>query len=376
MSSTLTFGIDLLATPARTAASLIRWTENGAGTVHFVALDFEDTDLFEHMVSPEVTRTAIAAPFGWPADFISEIIRYTDTGEWTVLPGSPQYQELRRRVTDRVIELLGVPSLAFSSERVVLSTMRCASLLSNYWAFTGEPADRTGRGRVLETCPNAALAQWRVHSMQDEQDPGPYIGTTPGAPRRRARIVKRIAQYGENWLELTEEIIAACEASEHCLNALICALVARAAEIGRLEDVADPDAARREGWIRVPTAEPLSVLADPAGMVTSDQWIDPHEKLMPLGGYLEVSMPEQFVLEIQDNVGGPWMAWAALRADWFARDEDGSYLCTAHGGSPVYIRALSISPKGIIEHVDGGGAGTVYRYRLRPFLDEELQPFY
>ena len=90
------------------------------------------------------------------------------------------------------------------------------------------------------------------------------------------------------------------------------------------------------------------------------------ERKIPHDGYLEVEMPEQFTLEIRDHNRGRWTPWAALRADWFIRDEDGTYVCTAHGGSPVYIRALSVDPAGVIEHVDGDGFGAVHGYRLVP----------
>lgn len=94
---------------------------------------------------------------------------------------------------------------------------------------------------------------------------------------------------------------------------------------------------------------------------------------IPRDGYLEVPMPEQF--ELHDNRGA-WATWATLRADWFDRDAHGVYICTAHGGSPIYIRALSIDPNGIIEHVDGDGYGDVHGYRLIPFDAKQLTTAY
>jgi predicted RNase H-like nuclease len=97
---------------------------------------------------------------------------------------------------------------------------------------------------------------------------------------------------------------------------------------------------------------------------------------IPRGGYLEVPMPKQFELQIRDHNRGNWATWAALRADWFGRNADGTYVCAAHGGSPIYIRALSIDPNGIIEHVDGDGYGDVHGYRLTPYDAEQLTTGY
>ena len=82
-------------------------------------------------------------------------------------------------------------------------------------------------------------------------------------------------------------------------------------------------------------------------------------------------MPEQFLLEISDE-HGKWWHWAGLRAEWFARDTDGTYVCTSHGGSPIYLRALAIDEDGVIEHVDGDGHGQIHRNRLVPQPGEPL----
>ena len=52
-----------------------------------------------------------------------------------------------------------------------------------------------------------------------------------------------------------------------------------------------------------------------------------------------------------------------MPAEWFGRNDDGTYVCVTHGGSPIYIRALSIDKHGVIQHVDGDGYGSIYRYR-------------
>ena len=89
-------------------------------------------------------------------------------------------------------------------------------------------------------------------------------------------------------------------------------------------------------------------------------------KLMPTSGYLDVPMPAGFDLEGFDPRTGKWWHWGTLSAEWFSRAEDGAYICTDHGGSPIYIRAVSIDTAGVVEHVDGDGYGDIHHYRLVP----------
>ena len=52
-----------------------------------------------------------------------------------------------------------------------------------------------------------------------------------------------------------------CIDNDDCLDALICALIARAAERGQLEPIDDPDGlASSVGWIRLPKPASLALL--------------------------------------------------------------------------------------------------------------------
>lgn len=172
-------------------------------------------------------------------------------------------------------------------------------------------------------------------------------------------------RHGTGWLDLRDAFAEGCIASDHLLDALLSALVALAAELGQVLATNPPDVAAAEGWIALP-ATPLWRLG---GSLTAPELAEQEEEredLTPPGGYVEIDIPEQFELAIQDKIGGPWITWATgLRREWFVRRDDGSYLCTAHGGSPIYFRALSIDGQGVFEHVDEDGYGHVYRYRLR-----------
>lgn len=75
--------------------------------------------------------------------------------------------------------------------------------------------------------------------------------------------------------------------------------------------------------------------------------------------FLDVEMPERFVLEFR-NQHGEWMDWALLQAADFGRNDDGAYVCSGHGGSPVFIRC--VRKEGEALHVvDGAGQPHVYR---------------
>lgn len=374
MAGSFTLGIDLAAQPAGTAACLVRWDPDGRGITERIVDGLANEDLVEMMREPLISRVGIDSPFGWPVEFVNEITRFTQAG---TVPGTEDLEQhrlrLRLRATDREIqEELGLTPLSVSTDRIGVVALRCARLLADYWATSGETPDRSGNGRVLEVYPAAALRQWRLAPAKGRQDPGTYKGASPGALRRRQRILRDITHYGREWLDIPHGLAEECERNDDKLDALVCALVARAADSDQLVEISDPERAAIEGWIRLPVERPLSFLG--GDLATVSDWLESKEQLIPAGGYLEVQIPEQFELEIQDKPGGPWGTWAVLRADWFGRDDDGSYVCTAHGGSPVYIRALSVDPKsGVIEHVDGGGYGTVYRYRLRPNFDEPIR---
>jgi hypothetical protein len=85
--------------------------------------------------------------------------------------------------------------------------------------------------------------------------------------------------------------------------------------------------------------------------------------------YLEVEMPDRFVLEFQ-RPDGDWMDEAFCSPQDFVRNDDGSYLCS-DGGTGLWIRAVHIDSDGVIDHVDGGGGH--HRYRLLPLPNERYR---
>jgi Protein of unknown function (DUF429) len=373
MIRTLTFGIDLAAQPERTGACLVEWEGDGAGVLRQLQTGLADAELLEVMVRPEVTRVGIDAPFGWPMEFLQAVSDFRDHGSWPDAPDQDSHQRsMRLRVTDWVVrEKVGVTPLSVASDKIASVAMRCARLQSAYWEATGERPDRSGAGRLCEVYPAASLRLWKLSQHDDAHDPGTYRGLTPGAMRRRKRIMNGVIAATSGRIEIPPWLIDACETEDHLLDALVCALTARAAHLGHVQPIAEVEPARSEGWITLPDRSLSQLTASAADTDTVETAGGEPEKLMPPEGYFDLYMPEQFELAIQDRVGGPWGTWATgLRAEWFVRGDDGTYMCSGHGGSPIYIRALSIDDRGVIEHVDGDGFGHVYRYRLVPETPE------
>ena len=74
-------------------------------------------------------------------------------------------------------------------------------------------------------------------------------------------------------------------------------------------------------------------------------------------------MPERFVLEFLTG-GGEWLDHGLFHASLFGRNDDGTYVCSGHGGSPLFLRCLR-QDGAVLYVLDGGGRP--YTYRLVPF---------
>jgi predicted nuclease with RNAse H fold len=98
--------------------------------------------------------------------------------------------------------------------------------------------DRRGQGKFVEVYPRAARDAFGMgRGLEDLQARAP-------------------------WLELDEEATTRCVNSEHCMDAVVAALVARASALDLCEPIPeeDRDASIREGWIALPLPESLQRL--------------------------------------------------------------------------------------------------------------------
>jgi predicted nuclease with RNAse H fold len=250
-----TLGIDLSAQSAGTGACLLNWGEDGV-TALALADNLDDGALTELRARAETT--AVDAPFGWPEAYVRALYDWHSGGSWPAVPR----QQLRFRATDlQVQRLTGIWPLSPSSDRIAVCAWRCAELLSGW-----DVRDRLGGDGVVEAYPAAALKCWGLPWRG-------YKAQAPAARERtgvvRAQIVVELRRSCP-WLQLTDQQWRYCEQSHDVLDALVCALVARAAssDATMRPDESVVERAAAEGWIQLPTVEPLSALWTLASRVT------------------------------------------------------------------------------------------------------------
>jgi hypothetical protein len=257
---TATVGIDLASRPQSTAMCVVTW-EPGRARVGALVTDVDD-DLLVAVLegrsaeAPKPSKEAVDAPLGWPVDFVRGV---SDPAAWPV-PIAGDRRRLERRATDHwVHEREKKQPLSVTTDRIGYAAMRAAGLLAHLAAANGERIDRSGvSGLVCETYPDPALR--RLGLWPDDAGPRASYKHGAGAPLR-GQIVERLGRLAP-WLELRPELAQACVASDDCLDALVCALVARAAE----RALTDPPPqlleaeARVEGWIHLPQPGALNGL--------------------------------------------------------------------------------------------------------------------
>ena len=241
-----TLGVDLASQPKRTATCLIRW-DRGSARIETLSMGATDADL--HELFGRADKIGIDAPFGWPAPFTRAIAAYSGATFWP----SADVPRLRFRRTDEFArERLGRWPLSVSSDLIAVPAMRAARLLAEAAAI-GESIDRSGSGRFVEVYPAAALRVWGFPSRGYKGAKGAKV---------RAGLASALAERTADWLILSEEDRARCTASDDMLDALVAALIARAAAIGRCEPIPpnDLELAREEGWIALPQPRSLDPL--------------------------------------------------------------------------------------------------------------------
>lgn len=239
----ITLGIDLAADEKKTGVARVSWFEGGA-VVTDVAVGADDATLVDAMLQAE--KTGIDCPLGWPRKFIDFIVDHRD--DHVVIEADAVAQDWRRELSYRETDLWvrskvkGIQGLSVSSDRIGVTTMRCAALMSQL-ASLGHPVDRAGAGPVVEVYPAASLVLWG-------HDHRGYKGSK-GAAGRHILVDKLCAN--ETWLDFGG-FGDLCRRSDDALDAVLAALTARAAVLGHVHDVPAEklQAAEREGWIALP----------------------------------------------------------------------------------------------------------------------------
>ena len=235
----LTAGVDLAAEPKGTALAVIEWGEKA--TLLELTVDVADAHITD--AASNVEKLGIDCALGWPVEFV-DFVRanagmHVEPAEFD--GGMEWRRRLAYRETDRSVrEHTGRWPLSVSTDRLGLTAMRCAGLLSRLQA-TGMPIDRSGAGLVVEVYPGASLRQWgfvtqgyrastdiRQRLLADLEDAAPWFSD---GPHRHL-------------------MIDSCDA----FDAVIAAFSSRAAALGQyLKPTAEQlERARIEGWIAVP----------------------------------------------------------------------------------------------------------------------------
>jgi len=229
----ITLGVDLAADPSRTAVVRIDWT-GGRAVVVDVAVPACDAQIVDAALGAD--KIAIDCPLGWPdafVDFVAQHRRGTaDAAADTIAARRP----LVYRATDLHCMQHGLRPLSVSADRIAHAALRAAALL----ARLGEP-DRSGAGRVVEAYPAASLKIWGLPYRSYKNDPARIEASLSDLQRRVG-------------LEFATGTRATCAGTDHAFDALVVALTARAAALGRTEPPPPETAAlaSREGWISLP----------------------------------------------------------------------------------------------------------------------------
>lgn len=243
----ITLGIDLAGQPAGTAACAIEW-QPGTAIVRSVACGLTDADLLGAIGT--ASRVGIDVPLGWPESFVAFVAAHHHAGR---LPETP-LSDLRYRDTDRFVRgLTGRWPLSVSSDLIAVPAFRAARLLSAL-AARGEAVDRSGSGKMVEAYPAAALKRWGFDAVGYKKKKG---------RERRAALFQALESRASAWLKLDPAMRSACCDRDDALDALVAAVIARAATVGLCEPIPPESRARAaiEGWIALPTPASFDRLA-------------------------------------------------------------------------------------------------------------------
>ena len=244
----LTAGVDLASQAAKTAACVIDWSDQRA-TVVELTVGVDDDSISE--LIGRVSKLGIDVPLGWPIAFADAMSDYSSDRMWPIAYRHSDNASYRYRRTDLwVWKNLGTsPPLSVSADRIALPAMRAAALLSRL----PHPTARDGSGVVVEVYPAAALRRWDLRSRQYKRK--------ENSDARRELVARLLAET--TWLSVDSSGVDLCIASDDALDALVAALVARAAATGLVEPIPREDltSALREGWIAVPIDGSLNRLA-------------------------------------------------------------------------------------------------------------------
>ena len=245
----MSWGLDMSTSPAKTAAVAIRWAKSGARVVE-VRHPLKASAILELIAKHRDHSWAVDVPFGWPDLFVALMAdRHKGPLATDALPVEADWEVWRTKqvaqrktdaflTTDRRIKTRPLPACF----QMFGATAAMWALIESRLASKGVVIDRSGiDGSVCEAYPRAALAGWRF--------------------REKGKADLSTLRQLFPFLIVEPHLEAALSSDDVC-DAVVCALVARARARKKtiLPEGDDLDAARREGWIHVSTADPALML--------------------------------------------------------------------------------------------------------------------
>ncbi len=261
-----TLGIDLAASPDGTGLCIIGWHSNGPVLIALARGSYDGATLDNRSIlaalkggaqNLSIAKAGIDAPFGWPDPFVKAVLDNHEGDGW------PRESEVSRRQlmlrhTDHVIwDRTGKKPLSVSADKLGATAMRCAALLTEIGQVLGaKEVARDGSGLVCEVYPDPALRQWTSDSSNSLGRRESYKGPKRGA--RRLELAKLLAK--RVGLQDPDGLLDLCGLQDDYIDALLCALIARAADREKtFAAPAEPENERelilREGWIHHPNCE-------------------------------------------------------------------------------------------------------------------------
>jgi hypothetical protein len=241
-------GIDLAAQAKRTYGCIL----DDADGVLEAELHPRCADAAVFDLARDTERVAIYAPFGWPVEFVDALNAHQAFEPWP----APNHENpdafrasLSFRATDRVVMHTRRP-LSVSTDKLGATAMRCAYLLDRWSAE--QTVDRTGMGKFVEVYPAGALARWDLTASG-------YKGANHAS---LGSLLSKLCAVLPA-LRLSDADSETCATVDDAFDALVAALVARAALLGLTDGPQDSQRARaeREGWIHLPARGSLRFLA-------------------------------------------------------------------------------------------------------------------
>jgi hypothetical protein len=276
-----TLGIDLASRAEKTALCVIAWNGQSAELRVLARSRWGGDQLDDQLLASAIAggrrvdgtggwgtpgrpaKVAIDAPFGWPDRFVDAVEGHRLLRSWPSGLDEPR-ATFERRETDRFVTRTAkkIP-LSVSTDRIAYPAMRCAVLLSEVARRLPDALlARDGSGLIAEAYPDATLRMW-LPDVAGATPSVSYKGANVGAKAQRERIMLALLDGLGPAFAIAARDRESCVAFDDCLDALVCALLARAVEQGHTmrPDTDEQQAlARTEGWIHLPNPGTLTEL--------------------------------------------------------------------------------------------------------------------